>query len=141
MQQLTLAQANQMIASALSRSQEAGHRPMGVIVLDEAGHVKAAQRQDGASMFRIDIATGKAWASIAMGAASRVLTQRAKDLPAFFGALAATGNGKFIPQTGAVLIKDAQGQIVGAAGASGGTGDEDEAICIAGIEAAGLQAG
>ena len=92
-------------------------------------------------MFRIDIATGKAWASIAMGAASRVLTQRAKDLPAFFGALASTGNGKFIPQTGAVLIKDAQGNVIGGAGASGGSGDEDEAICIAGIEAAGLQAG
>ena len=114
---------------------------LAVVVLDASGHTKSVQRQDGASMFRIDIATGKAWASIAMGAASRVLTQRAKDLPAFFGALAATGNGKFIPQTGAVLIKDAQGQVIGAAGASGGTGDEDEAICIAGIEAAGLQSG
>jgi uncharacterized protein GlcG (DUF336 family) len=92
-------------------------------------------------MFRIDIATGKAWASIAMGAASRVLTQRAKDLPAFFGALASTANGKFVPQTGAVLIKDARGDVIGAAGASGGTGDEDEAICIAGVEAAGLQSG
>ena len=76
-----------------------------------------------------------------MGAASRVLTQRAKDLPAFFGALAATGNGKFIPQTGAVLIQDGHGAVIGAAGASGGTGDEDEAICIAGIAAAGLQSG
>jgi hypothetical protein len=36
MQQLTLAQANQMIASALARSQEAGHRPMGVVDEDEA---------------------------------------------------------------------------------------------------------
>ena len=76
-----------------------------------------------------------------MGAASRVLTQRAKDLPAFFGALASTGQGKFIPQTGAVLIKDPAGKVVGAVGASGGTGDEDEAICIAGVEAAGLQPG
>jgi uncharacterized protein GlcG (DUF336 family) len=30
---------------------------------------------------------------------------------------------------------------LGAAGASGGTGEEDEKICIAGIEAAGLIAG
>ncbi|MEO7057737.1 MAG: heme-binding protein [Caldimonas sp.] len=138
---ITLEQANQIITLALQRATGAGHQPMAVVVLDASGHTKAAQRQDGASMFRIDIATGKAWASIAMGAASRVLTQRAKDLPAFFGALAATGNGKFIPQTGAVLIKDAQGQVIGAAGASGGTGDEDEAICIAGIEAAGLKSG
>ena len=138
---ITLDQANQIIAQALQRAGSAGYKPMAVVVLDASGHTKSAQRQDGASMFRIDIATGKAWASIAMGAASRVLTQRAKDLPAFFGALASTGNGKFIPQTGAVLIKDAQGQVIGAAGASGGTGDEDEAICIAGIESAGLTAG
>jgi uncharacterized protein GlcG (DUF336 family) len=138
---ITLDQANKIIAVALQRCTEAGYKPMAVVVLDASGHTRSAQRQDGASMFRIDIATGKAWASIAMGAASRVLTQRAKDLPAFFGALASTGNGKFIPQTGAVLIKDAQGQVLGAAGASGGSGDEDEAICIAGIEAAGLQHG
>jgi len=37
-----------------------------------------------------------------------------------------------------VLIKDAQGRVLGAVGASGGTGDEDEAICIAGVQAAGL---
>lgn len=138
---LTLAQANQIIAAALQRSTDSGYQPMAVVVLDAAGHTKSAQRQDGASMFRIDIASGKAWASIAMGAASRVLTQRAKDLPAFFGALASTGHGKFIPQTGAVLIKDAGGKVIGAAGASGGSGDEDEAICIAGIQAAGLQPG
>jgi uncharacterized protein GlcG (DUF336 family) len=138
---LTLAQANRIIAAALQRAADSGYQPMAVVVVDGAGHVKSAQRQDGASMFRIDIASGKAWASIAMGVASRVLTQRAKDLPAFFGALASTGHGKFIPQTGAVLIKDGDGRIVGAAGASGGTGDEDEAICIAGVEAAGLQPG
>jgi uncharacterized protein GlcG (DUF336 family) len=40
-----------------------------------------------------------------------------------------------------VLIKDESGQVIGAVGASGGTGDEDEAICIAGVEAVGLQAG
>ena len=106
---LTLAAANQIIDGALQRSTAAAYKPMAVVVLDEAGHVTSAQRQDGASMFRIDIATGKAWASVAMGAASRLLTQRAKDLPAFFGALASTGQGKFIPQTGAVLIKDADG--------------------------------
>ena len=138
---LTLAQANRIIAAALQRASEAGHQPMAVVVVDAAGHTKSAQRQDGASMFRIEIATGKAWASIAMGAASRVLTQRAKDLPAFFGALAATGQGKFIPQTGAVLVKDAGGAVIGAVGASGGSGDEDEEICIAGVKAAGLEAG
>jgi uncharacterized protein GlcG (DUF336 family) len=138
---LTLDQANRIIAAALARTAEAGYKPMAVVVLDDAGHVKAVQRQDGASMLRVDIATGKAWAAIGMGAASRVLTQRAKDLPAFFNAIAVSAQGKFIPQTGAVLVKQPDGAVVGAVGASGGTGDEDELICIAGVEAAGLQAG
>jgi uncharacterized protein GlcG (DUF336 family) len=40
-----------------------------------------------------------------------------------------------------VLIKNAAGELLGAAGASGGTGDEDEAICMAGVLAAGLVSG
>jgi uncharacterized protein GlcG (DUF336 family) len=138
---MTLAQANQIVAAAFTQSQASGYKPMAVVVLDDAGHVKSAQRQDGASMFRIDVASGKAWAAIGMGAASRVLGQRAKENPNFFVALAATAQGKFLPQTGAVLIKDAGGAVIGAVGASGGTGDEDEAICIAGVAAAGLAHG
>ena len=138
---LTLEQANIILAAALAQSRKQGYKPMGIVVLDDAGHLRAAQREDGASMFRIDIATGKAWAAVGMGVSSRMLAQRAKDNPNFFTTLAATAGGKFLPQTGAVLIKDAAGVTLGAAGASGGTGDEDEAICIAGIEAAGLSAG
>jgi uncharacterized protein GlcG (DUF336 family) len=87
------------------------------------------------------VAQAKAWGAVGMGASSRVLGQRAKDNPNFFVSLAATAGGKFLPQTGAVLIKDVDGNVLGAAGASGGTGDEDEAICIAGVVAAGLLSG
>ena len=141
MSKLTLEQANGIIAAALALSKKNGYKPMGVVVLDESGHLKSGQREDGASMFRIDVATGKAWAAVGMGVATRVLAQRAKDNPNFFITLASTAQGKFLPQTGAVLIKDAAGNILGAAGASGGTGDEDEAICIAGIESVGLTHG
>ena len=138
---LTIAQANQIITVALEQARTAGYKPMAVVVLDASGDLKAAQRDDGASMFRIDIATGKAWGAVGMGASSRVLGQRAKDNPNFFLSLAATAQGKFLPQTGAVLILDADGKVLGAAGASGGTGDEDEAVCKLGVEAAGLVAG
>jgi uncharacterized protein GlcG (DUF336 family) len=138
---LTLDQANRIIAAALAKSKEAGYKPMGIVVLDESGNLKSAQREDGASMFRTDVATGKAWGAVGMGVSSRALAQRAKDNPNFFVTLAATAHGKFLPQTGAVVIKDAAGNIIGAAGASGGSGDEDEAICIAGIESVGLKHG
>jgi uncharacterized protein GlcG (DUF336 family) len=141
MTQLTLAQANQIIAAALAHSQAAGYKPMGVVVLDEAGNLKAFAREDGASMFRFDVARAKAWGAVGMGASSRVLMQRAKDNPNFFVSLSATSEGKFLPQTGAVLVKNAAGEVIGAVGASGGTGDEDEAICMAGVAAAGLASG
>ncbi len=141
MSQLTLTQANTIISAALAQSKASGYKPMGIAVLDASGNLKAFASEDGASMFRFDIARGKAWASVGMGASSRKLGERAKDNPNFFVSLAATAQGKFLPQTGAVLILDASGQVLGAAGASGGTGDEDEAICIAGVQAAGLKAG
>ena len=141
MSTLTLSQANQIITAALAKSKEAGYKPMGIAVLDEAGNLKAFAREDGASMFRFEVAQAKAWGAVGMGVSSRVLGQRAKDNPNFFVSLAATAGGKFLPQTGAVLITDASGNLFGAVGASGGTGDEDEAICMAGVAAAGLVSG
>lgn len=141
MPKLTLVQANKIIEAAFAEARKMKVKPLAVAVLDEAGHVRSLQREDGASMFRNDVATGKAWAAVGMGASSRTLLQRAKENPHFYGALSATAQGKFLPQTGAVLIKDKDGNILGAAGASGGTGDEDEAVCIAGIAAAGLVSG
>jgi uncharacterized protein GlcG (DUF336 family) len=138
MSKLSLKQANAVIDKALERARQMKIKPLAVVVLDDAGNVKAAQREDGASMFRFDVAQGKAWASVAMGASSRALLKRAKDNPSFFVTLAATAKGRFLPQTGAVLIKDAQGEIIGAAGASGGTGEEDEEACVYGIQQAGL---
>jgi uncharacterized protein GlcG (DUF336 family) len=138
---LTLDHARTILDAAVARSREAGYKPMGIVVVDESGHLKAFVREDGASMFRFDVALGKAWGAVGMGVASRVLGQRAKENPNFFLSLASTAAGKFLPQTGAVVIKDADGRVIGAAGASGGTGDEDEEICIAGVKAAGFDHG
>ncbi len=135
----TLEQANKIIAGALAHAHESKIKPLAVVVLDASGNIVAAQREDNASMFRLDVALGKAWGAAAMGCSSRALGKRAKDNPNFFVTLAATAKGRFLPQTGAVLIKDAAGNTLGAAGASGGTGDEDEACCISGVEKAGLK--
>jgi uncharacterized protein GlcG (DUF336 family) len=141
MSKLTLDAALKIAQEAAKAARAAGYQPMGIAVLDPAGDLVTYVREDGASMFRFDIAKAKAWGAVGMGVSSRVLATRAKDNPNFFVSLSATSQGQFLPQPGAVLIKDAQGNILGAAGASGGTGDEDEKICIAGIEAAGLIAG
>lgn len=135
---LPLTAARAVIDGALCAARRQGYKPMGVVVVDAAGQTVAAAREDGASALRLDIAAGKAGAAIGMGVASRVLAVRAKDMPAFFTSIASVARQPFIAQTGAVLIVDGDGGVLGAAGASGGTGDEDETICIAGIAAAGL---
>ena len=138
MNSLSLNQAQAIISEALAAARDKGYKPMGVVVVDAAAQAIAFAREDGASALRLDIAHGKAGAAIGMGVSSRALAVRAKDMPAFFGTIATNAQQPFIPQTGAVLITNAQGEIVGAVGASGGTGDEDEEIAIAGISAAGL---
>ena len=137
---LTLKQANTIIAKAFETARAMKVKPRGVVVLDASGHIVSAQREDGASMFRLDVAKGKAWAAVAMGASSRALAKRAKDNPNFFVTLSATAEGKFLPQTGAALIRAKDGTVLGAAGGSGGTGEEDEACCVYGIEQAELVA-
>ena len=138
MSSLTLTQARTLIDGALAAARQQGFKPMGVVVVDAAAQPVASAREDGASALRLDIAQGKAGAAVGMGVNSRALAARAKDMPAFFGTIATNAQHAFIPQTGAVLITDAAGAVIGAAGASGGTGDEDEQIVIAGIVAAGL---
>ena len=140
MAELNLETANRIVNEALLKAREMGIPPVTVVVLDAGGHLKAMQREDGASMFRFDVARGKAWGSVGMDASSRVLAERAKDNPNFFITLAASAQGQFLPQPGGVLIRDEAGRVVGAAGASGGTGDEDEAICAHGVRSAGLVA-
>ena len=139
MNSLTLTQAHSIIAGAIAAARAHGFRPMGIVVIDASAQVTAMAREDGASALRLDIALGKAAAAVGMGVNSRGLVQRAKDFPAFFTSIASVAQQKFVPQTGAVLILDADGVVLGAAGASGGTGDEDEQIVIAGITACGLQ--
>lgn len=134
----TLMEADTIIAKALEKARAAKSPPLAVVVLDGSGHLKAARREDGASMFRFDVAFGKAWAAVAMGSSSRAVAKRAQGNPNFINSLAVTAGGKFLPQPGAVLIRKKDGEIVGAVGISGATADEDEAFGAYGVEQAGL---
>lgn len=139
MTKLSSQQARTIIDVAFEAARQSGYKPMGVVVVDGSGQIVASAREDNASALRLDIALGKTGASIGMGVNSRMLVQRSAEMPVFFGAIAATAQQKFIPQTGAVLILDDQGNTIGAAAASGGTGDQDEEIVLKGIVAAGLK--
>ncbi|MBQ0711047.1 MULTISPECIES: heme-binding protein [unclassified Ochrobactrum] len=138
MPSLSLERANTIIAGAFAKAAELKLKPLAVCVLDAGGHVKAFQRQDGASMLRFEIGSGKAYGALAVGTGSRWLNNQAKDRPHFLEGLSGVSGGKIVPVPGGVLIKDESGEILGAVGISGDTSDNDEIAAIAGIEGAGF---
>lgn len=134
---LTLDSAQTIIAKTLDLAKHANFKPLGVVVLDARGAVVAAAIQDGSSLARFDVAKGKANGSISLNMGSRGIEKLAKDRPHFLAGALGVIDG-MIPVPGGVLIKSAEGKILGAVGVSGDTSDNDEAAALAGIAAAGL---
>jgi uncharacterized protein GlcG (DUF336 family) len=135
---LTLAQASTIVDIALATARDMELVPMTVAVLDAGGHLVAFKREDRSGILRYDIAYGKAWGALGMGFGSRTLYERAANTPQFFNALYVASGGRVVTNPGGVLIRDGEGEIIGAVGISGDTSDKDEACAVAGIEAAGL---
>lgn len=137
---LTLDTARTIIAGARAAGRESGLKPLTVVVLDAGGHVLAAEREDGASNKRFEIAFGKAHGALSLGMGSRALMERAEQQPYFVAAVTHAVGGALIPVPGGVLVKDAAGAVLGAVGITGDSSDNDEAAAVSGIEGAGLAA-
>jgi uncharacterized protein GlcG (DUF336 family) len=135
---LTLTTANTIITAALAHAQSANFKPLGIVVLDARATVKAASIADGSSLARFDIARAKAKGALSFNMGTRALEKLAKDRPHFFAGAVAAIEGGIIPVPGGVLIKDKDGNILGAIGVSGDTSDNDEIAAMAGITAAGF---
>jgi len=75
-----------------------------------------------------------------MGMGSRSLAARAASHPEFVNSLVALAEGNVVPVAGGVLVRDADGSVVGAVGVSGHLPDHDEACALRGIAALDLQA-
>ncbi len=138
MGELSLQAAKTIIETGFARARELGLKPLAIAVIDAGGHVKAFERQDGASFLRFKIAFGKAYGSIALGAGSRALHARAEQQAYFVNAVNALADGNLVPVAGGVVVRDAQGNALGAVGVTGDTSENDEACALAGIAAAGF---
>jgi len=140
MQLLDLLTATDIASSAIRYARETGFKPLAVAVLDAAGHPLAVLRDEHASFLRPQIATGKARGCLGMGFGGRELARRAQAMPAFFDAINSLTGGEVVPVAGGVLIRNAEGRILGAIGISGDTSDNDEHCALKAIDEAGLVA-
>jgi len=137
---LDLETARTIVAAARAHGREQGLKPLTVVVLDPGGHVVAVEREDGASIGRVDIGYGKAHGALALGMGSRSIMGRAEQQAYFIASVTNAVGGSLVPVPGGVLVKDPEGGLMGAVGITGDTSDNDEAAAVAGIEAAGLVA-
>ena len=88
---------------------------------------------DGAPWIAPDVALGKAWTAAAYGLPSAAQGDKMKELHAFSASISAATGGRFTPQIGGLPVLDEGGTVIGATGASGGTGQQDEDVVRAAI--------
>lgn len=135
---LTLAAASTIVDEALAYGRAHKLKPMAVAVLDAGGHMLAFKREENAGILRREIAEGKAWGVLGMGYGGREFVKRNAIRPTFYTALAVASQGRIMPVAGGVLIRNAEGDIIGSVGVTGDTEDNDDACALAGIAAANL---
>lgn len=129
---ITLAQAQKMIAAAQKKSREMGVK-MNIAIVDAGANLVAFGRMDGAWLGSLDISIKKA------------KTARFFDMPTgAIGGLSQPGgplfniehsNGGLISFPGGLPVKDAAGNVVGAIGVSGSSVEDDHAVAEAGVGA------
>ena len=129
---LTLDLARRLIEAAEAEARERG-LALAFAVVDAGGHVVAVARMDDADWITPEVALGKAWTAAAYRAPSAAQGDKAKDLIAFAGAISAATHGRYTPQIGGLPVT-VDGAAAGGMGASGASGQEDEAVVRAALD-------
>ena len=132
---LTLDTARRLIDAAIDEAAAQGLK-LSFAVVDAGGHLVAAARMDDADWITPEVALGKAWTAAAYGAPSAAQGEKMKELHAFSASISAATHGRFTPQIGGLPITDGD-TVIGAMGASGGTGQQDEDVVRSALSTAG----
>jgi glc operon protein GlcG len=124
---LSLAEANRVIAGALAKAAELNVK-VSVAICDAGGRLVAFQRIDGSILASVFASQGKAVTSVIVGRPSGDVT----DNPALAGVVAAAGGILIAGKGGVPLIRD--GIVVGACGVAGAAWDQDEMCACSGAD-------
>ncbi|BCB92019.1 GlcG/HbpS family heme-binding protein [Phytohabitans suffuscus] len=125
---VNLADARRIIEAAEARAAEIG-QPMNIAVVDMGGNLVAHVRMDGAWMGSVDISVNKAWTSRAFDIPTKDLGANSQPGQQFYG-IHASNHGRVMIFAGGIPLRRG-GEVVGAVGVSGGTGEQDQAVAEA----------
>jgi uncharacterized protein GlcG (DUF336 family) len=136
---ISLDQSNRIIGAIFARGRELSCRPLSVVIVEPGAKVKAFQKEDGSAMMRFEMAFGKAYAALALGRSSSLVRVRTEERPVFMQYLIRASDDQIFPEGGGMLIRDNNGEIIGAVGVTGDTQERDEELAAYGIRAVGLK--
>lgn len=127
---LTLAMAEQAVKAAQAKARELG-TPMTATVVDDAGRLVLCARGDGTGFLTPETSRAKAVAAAAFRRATKEMGELREASPAFWGNVATVLGGQMLPSIGGIPLV-VQGQVIGAIGCGGGTGEQDHICAEAG---------
>lgn len=130
----SLERALELLARIRAEAEERG-LALAASVVDPGGHVIASQRMDGAALGAMRLAVGKAYTAVLWGLPSGYFMDTTQPGGEDWGYNVTDRD--VVVYAGGVPLYDGD-QLVGAAGASGGTAAEDEECVTAAVVALGF---
>mgnify|MGYP001273588965 CR=1 FL=1 len=138
MSEITLAGAEAIIDAIFTLANERQWKPMAVAVANQGSSVIAFKKQDDSSMLRFEMAYGKCYGALALGRSTSLVRARAEQRPLFMDYLFRASDGKIFAEDGGMLVRDSEGQLLGAIGVTGERPKRDEELAAHGIRVAGF---
>ena len=129
---LTMDKALLITEAAIEKAMTIG-QPMNIAIVDAGANLMAFMRMDGAWLGSIDIAINKAFTARAFDITTMELGRNSQPGGQFFG-IHASNHGRVMVFAGGIPIR-VNGQIAGAVGVSGGSGEQDQAVAEAAVAA------
>ena len=126
------AEGAQRVLAAAQAKAEAIDVPMAIAILDDAGHLTAFLRMDGAPIPSIGVATDKAWTAAGFGLSTDQWYDAVKDDPPLLHGILAVP--RFMMIGGGYPLQH-DGQTIGAIGVSGGSYQQDIDVAQAALAA------
>lgn len=125
---ISLEDAQRVIAAGQAKADEIGS-PSNVAVVDAGGNLVSHIRMDRAWVGSVDISINKAFTARAFDTATKELGENAQPGRQFYG-IQGSNHGRVMIFAGGIPLRQ-DGQVVGAVGVSGGSGEQDQTVAEA----------
>jgi uncharacterized protein GlcG (DUF336 family) len=127
---ITLDQAEAILQACKAEALAIG-QPMNIAVVDDGANLVAFVSMDGTKLIGLDISQRKALTAVYFQSDTRDLVPLVQPGAPLYG-IESTSAGRLVVFGGGVLLRDADGQIIGGVGVSAGSVEQDHQVAEAG---------